>query len=338
MSQKKITRRDFVKGTLAATTLAVYPGLGCSDEQIQQYDAKDLPTRELGSTGIKIPLIALGTGSRFCAADNDEGQRILTHALDNGLFYWDTANIYTTDTVISEERIGKILKHRRREVFLSSKISSRKLEEAKKDVEVSLARLKTDHFDILKIHSIESLEDVENIEKSGLISFLHQLRQQGITRFIGFSGHSSAEAMAAMVKRFDLDSMLIALNHYSDDGDEFEEHAIPMAAKKGMGVMAMKVIRPRETVPGIDPQNLIKYALSLPYVNGAVIGIDSMELLKENLNLLKKFQPLDKSQMENIRLSLTPFYNHQNVAWMRAEYQDGCWTTPCGKSVSLESV
>jgi aryl-alcohol dehydrogenase-like predicted oxidoreductase len=92
-----------------------------------------------------------------------------------------------------------------------------------------------------------------------------------------------------------------------------------------MGIMVMKVIRPREMVKDLDPGDLIKYALSLPNVHGAVVGIDSMDVLKQNLEILKTFKPLSPNKMKELRASLSPFYRNKNLEWMGEHYRDGLW-------------
>jgi predicted aldo/keto reductase-like oxidoreductase len=328
MGKSKISRRDFIKITSATTVgFAIDPNLVNALNK-DRFDSKGLPTRILGKTGIKIPLIAIGTGSRFCSIENeDEALNILTFALDHGFYYWDTAHLYANGSIISEERLGQIVKDRREEIFLSTKCSTRDPEEAKKEIEISLNRLQTDHVDILKVHSIEDVEDVEEItRKGGLYDVLRSMKDQGITKYIGFSGHSSDKAMAKAATDYDFDTMLVALNHYSDDGDNFEERAVSAAAKKNMGIMVMKVIRPRETVQGLVPQDLIRYALSLNQVHGAVIGIDSIQVLKENIELVKNFKPLTQDKMKELRASLSPFYKNKNLEWMHDAYKDGNWT------------
>jgi predicted aldo/keto reductase-like oxidoreductase len=327
MKSKNITRREFIRVT-SSSTAAIAIGsnlIQCSESH--QLDPKGLPTRVLGKTGMRVPLIAFGTGSRWCSVENeDEALNILTYALDNGLFYWDTAHIYTNGSIISEERLGKIIKHRRKEVFLSTKCATRDPDEAKKNIETSLTRLQTDHVDILKIHHIEDEEDLATAtKKGGLYDVILSMKEQGITRFIGFSGHRSDVTMAKAATDYNFDTMLVALNHFSDDGDKFEEKSVSAAAEKNMGIMVMKVIRPRETVNNIVATDLIKYALSLNNVHGAVIGIDSMEVLKENIELLKSFKPLIPEKMNEIRASLYPFYKNKNLEWMKDHYRDGQW-------------
>ena len=325
MSQKKVSRRDFIK-TSITTALAVNT-LSCGSlfKRKKVYDPKGLPTRVLGKTGIQIPLIVIGGGSRFCTVkDPEKSLEILTHALDNGFYYWDTANSYVYDNVVSEKRYGLVLKNRRDEVFLSTKIGDRTYDGAMRQFEESLNRLQTDRVDLLQIHLISSLEDVSNIgAENGVYKALMKLKQEKATRFIGFSGHLSAEAMAEAAKQYDFDTMLIALNQYSDGKENFEKRAIPEAAKKNMGILAMKVIRPRETIPDINPDDLIYYALNLEHVSAAVIGTDGMDVLKKNIQLVKNFKPMSTSKMQQMNSRLKPFFKSKDLEWMNPHYTDG---------------
>lgn len=327
MHEKSMNRRDFIKTCVASSAaLGVfsYPGLFVGDEK-QNYDAKGIPTRILGKTGVPVPLIVIGGGSRFCAVKNpEESAAILNYAVDHGFYYWDTAHDYMFEGVISEERYGSVVKDRRDEIFLATKVQKRTYDDAMTDIEESLKRLQTDRLDLLQIHNIQMLDDVEKIGiKDGVLKALHRMRDEKVTRFIGYSGHLSAESMAAMAERYDFDTMLIAMNHYEERIGDFEKQAIPMAAERNMGVLAMKVIRPRETVKGVKTDELIRYALSLPQVHAAVIGTDSLNVLKKNIELAKNFNPMSKSAMRQMHSVLSPFFAGKNLPWLCPGYHDG---------------
>jgi aryl-alcohol dehydrogenase-like predicted oxidoreductase len=327
MSEKKITRRSFIKVTSAtAAAMALDPAMVGAFSK-NRFDSKGLPTRVLGKTGVHVPLIGIGTGTRFCSVKNEnQAIEILNYALDHGIYYWDTAHGYGKGDVVSEERLGRVVKHRRKEIFLATKVRARDSVKAKKQIEKSLNRLKTDHLDLLQIHAIESLEDLAEVTRQGgLYDVVRSMKDQGITRYIGFSGHSSAKAMAKAARDLEFDSMLVALNHYRERSQNFEENVVPVAAANNLGIMVMKVVRPRETVKDIATKDLISYALSLKYITGAVIGIDSMQVLKENIALVKNFKPLEKEKMNELRASLDPFFQHRDLEWMRPGYQDGHW-------------
>ncbi len=326
MADNTINRRHFI-GTCLATAAGI-GSLSCSrDSNGQQlgYDAKGLPTRTLGKTGVSVPLIVIGCGSRFCAVeDPEQSVAILEQALDSGLYYWDTAHDYAYNDVISEERLGLVLQDRRDKVFLSSKVAERTYDGAMRHLEESLRRLKTDRLDLYQIHNVQSLDDVDSIGAAGgVLEALHQLKEQGVTRFIGYTGHSSAEALAEMARRHDFDTMLSALNHYEPGEEDREGHAIPVAASKNMGVLVMKVIRPRETVETVTAQELIRYALSLEHVTAAIIGTDSLDVLNQNVQMVRAFEKLSPEEMASVGANLEPFFKSDQLAWMQPGYTDG---------------
>jgi uncharacterized protein len=318
----RLNRRDFIKTAgMTAAAMALAPQLQGSE---LAYDAKGLPTSILGKTGIRIPRLIVGTGSRFMATEEDKGLEILEYALNNGLYYWDTANIYGRQGQFSETRLGKILKSRRKEVFLATKVSERSADKAKMAIEESLKRMQTDYVDLYQVHSVTTEEEVRQFgAKDGVLPVLKKYQEEGVIKHIGFSGHTSAKAMKLAAELYDFDTMLIALNHQVNGKEPFEEHPVPYAAAKGMGVLAMKLVRPRETVQGLDPKELITYALTLNNVTAAVIGIDSMEILKLNIELLKTYKPLSPDRMKELHGQLQPFYNNDRLPWMEPGYVDG---------------
>jgi len=349
MENSNYSRRKFIKGTLGTGLLVAGSGLlpSCSifrmsPKSDSAYDAKGLPTVLFGKTGVRVPRIVCGLGSRFCHLDDDEeAQRMLHYTLDHGLYYWDTAYAYdntigvppgkkkSSRLVTSEERLGPAVKARRNEIFLSTKVTSRDPNVAMRQIETSLKRLQTDHLDQLMIHDVQSMADVAKLsEKGNLIDILHRLKEQGLTRFIGFSGHTEAAAMKAMADRGDFDTMLIAMNHWNaaNNPQKRFEMAVPAAKAKGMGVIMMKVVRPRETITTLNPTDLIKYALSLKGPDVVVIGLDSIDVVKSNLEILRNFKPMDETKMKELAQELTPFYNHENLPWMQPGYCDGNYT------------
>lgn len=329
MNKSKLCRRNFIKGTIGAGIVFSGSPFFTSCIDFKPYDAKGLPTSVLGKTGVEFPRIALGLGSRFCTIDSEEDALgMLTFALDNGLYYWDTAHIYENkkNGVISEDRIGKIVKHRRNEIFLSTKVTSRNPDEAKKQIEISLKRLQTDKLDILKIHAVDSLEDIDQMSKKGqLIEIVHRMKEEGVARFIGFSGHGDAEAMKIMAHRGDFDTMLIAMNHWGKHKNNRKDISIPEALEKNLGVMVMKAIRPKDKNPDFNGKELIRYALSLDGPSGLVLGMDGKKIVQKNLELLRNFKPMNAIEKNNMADLLQPFFKSKDLDWMQHGYRDGKW-------------
>jgi predicted aldo/keto reductase-like oxidoreductase len=321
MKNTNLTRRDFIKttGAVAAGVILV-PTI---TDAAAPFDSKGLPTTMLGKTGVRIPLMIMGLGSRFMAVSEEKGHEILEAALSNGFYYWDTAANYKNDTQFSEERIGKILPSIRSKIFLSSKVGDRKADDAKRTIETSLKRLNTDYIDLYQIHSVTTEDEVKQFGAAdGVLPVLQKYKEQGLIRHIGFTGHTSASAMKLAAEMYDFDTMLIAMNH-QQKGEKFEENPVQFAASKGMGVLAMKAIRPRETVTSLNPDDLIRYALSLKGVTAAVVGIDKKELITENAQIVKNFKPFDEEKMKSLRAELQPFYKSKTLPWMQPGYFDG---------------
>jgi len=327
MGRLSVRRRDFLKTMVAAAAAAESVsakrlfGKGTGG----LYDARGLPTAALGKTGVRVPLIGIGLGSRFCAVEDEEtALAILRSALDAGFYYWDTAYSYRNKDIVSEERIGKVIEGRRSGVFLATKFESRTYDGVMREAEESLKRLRTDRFDLYQAHLVQSLEDLDALgARGGALTALRKLKQDGVARFVGFTGHLDAGAMAEAARRYDFDAMLIALNHYQERRGDFEGGAIPVASAKGMGIMIIKAVRPRETVKEVAAEDLLRYALSLPLVHSAVVGTDSLEVVRKNAALLRDFRPLSPAEMERLAVKLEPFFAGNYMPWMRPGYSDG---------------
>jgi aryl-alcohol dehydrogenase-like predicted oxidoreductase len=330
MSGRHLPRRAFLKSlvTAAAAAKAARPGRLFGSASGPVPDAKGLPTATLGKTGAVVPRIGLGLGSRFCAVQSeDRAGEILNAALDHGFYYWDTAYNYRNGKIVSEERLGRVLESRRKEVFLATKFEERTHDGVMRQLEESLKRLRTDRLDLYQAHLIESLADLDALgTRGGALDALRRLRDEKVTRFIGFTGHLDAAAMAEAARRYDFDTMLIALNHYEERRGDFEGGAVPAAAARGMGIMIIKAIRPRETVKDIAAADLLRYALSLPLVHAAVVGTDSVEVVRKNAALLKAFHPMTPEEMKRLAVKIEPCFAAARLPWMQPGYRDG---EPC---------
>src|SRR5437660_7191232 len=197
----------------------------------------------------------MGGGSRFLSyKDEDKALEALNLALDSGITYMDTAYAYGNG--LSETRVGKVMKTRRKDVFLATKVPERNGDKARAIVEGSLKRLQTDQVDLVHIHMLTTEEDLANIEaKDGVLNTLMKLRDEKLTRFIGITGHTDPFVLKPALEPHDSDCMQMALNAAlvgmkNGQGGmvpnpamkpSFETIALPVARKKNMGVIAMKV-------------------------------------------------------------------------------------------------
>jgi predicted aldo/keto reductase-like oxidoreductase len=201
---------------------------------------------------------------------------------------------------------------RRKQVFLATKCPARNGDDAMKIIEGSLKRLQTDHFDLLHIHSLTDADDLAKIEApDGVLNVVRKLRDQKVARFIGITCHSDPMALKTALERHDFDATQMALNAaragnakgYGMVGESyphsFEKDALPVAVRKKMGVIAMKVFA-QEKLNGKAPvEKLISYSLSLP-VTAAVVGMPQVEFIEQNIQVAKSFKPLPPQEMRQI--------------------------------------
>jgi predicted aldo/keto reductase-like oxidoreductase len=175
-------------------------------------------------------------------------------------------------------------------------------------LEGSLKRLRTDHVDLVHIHSLGHADDLAKIEApNGALKGLMEAREQKMARFVGMTSHTDGEVMAKAIERHDLDCVQMALN--ASRNGQFEELALPIANFKNLGVIAMKVTGQEFLVgegPGkADMNSLLRYSMSLP-VTTAVVGMPRAEMLAHNVEIARDFSPLKDQERERLRQQLKP--------------------------------
>ena len=302
------SRREFLQ---SAAALAAANSLSGAEAK--------LPRRLLGKTGEHVSILAFGSGQRFYTTRNEEDAvRFVAQAVEAGITYFDTADSYAGGR--SEQLLGRGFQARggKQGLFLATKISSRDGATVQATIERSLKNLQVDQVDLVHIHSLENEDDLARIEaKGGVLEALLKAREQKLTRFIGISSHDAPAAMKLALERHDFDCCQMALNAAMADmigttrpvtaGDQsFEALALPVAQRKNMGVIAMKVFA-RDALSGqpeATARNLLYYALSLP-VATAVVGLPTVQHLEENIRLVQAFQPLTKAAMQQLSQALS---------------------------------
>jgi uncharacterized protein len=304
-----LSRRSFMEtaalGTLASKLAGAATTSGTKNT---------LPTRVLGRTGARVSVLAMGGGSRFLQYGTDDlAVQAINHAIDQGITYLDTAYGYSNG--LSETRMGKVMATRRKEVFLADKFADRDGDQAMRRVEASLKRLQTDHLDLLNIHSLTDDADLASIEApNGVLKRFLQLRDQKVAGALGITSHTDPTVLAKAIERNDFDCVQMALNAARvgmkgatggmvinpDMKMSFESVALPIAVRKKMGVIAMKIYAADGLVGQATPEKLIQYSLSLPSVTLCVIGMPKLEHIEENCRIVKAFKPMPKAEMEEM--------------------------------------
>lgn len=193
--------------------------------------------RTLGRTGARLSVI--GYGGILCTqVSQEEANRHVASAVDRGITYFDVAPSYGNGE--AEEKLGLALEPHRAGAFLACKTNKRDAASAQAELEQSLRRLRTEHVDLYQLHAMTKPEEVEQVfAPGGAMEVLLQAREQGKTRFVGFSAHS-VEAATALLGRFAFDSVLAPLNYSTYFKGNFGPQIIQAAQRAGAGVLALK--------------------------------------------------------------------------------------------------
>jgi len=341
MDRSGTSRRDFLRKTAATTAalslaslarLRAQGGAQGGAPAAAPAKAASPERRPFGDTGMEVGLLGFGGAEiGYEKADAATVATLLNGALDLGLNVVDTAECY----VESEALIGAAIAHRRKEFFLFTKCGhwveggGKSADWSKaaliRSIERSLVRLKTDAVDLVHLHSCS----LEELQKGECIEALEQAKQQGKTRFIGYSGDSKAAAYAVECGRFD--SLQTSLNLCDQEAIEL---TLPFAVEKGMGVIAKRPIanaawrydaaptngyhleywkrlqalrydfatgeaRKREDADG--PAGVaLRFTAMQPGVSVVIVGTTKPDRWKQNAELLKA-GPLPKAQEAAIR-------------------------------------
>lgn len=281
--------------------------------------------RRYGKTDMRVSVLGFGGAEiGFQGADAAQVERLLGSALDAGLNIIDTAECYKT----SEELIGKTVAHRRNEYYLFTKCGHASGLEGKDwdpkmlaaSIDRSLQRLRTDYVDIVHLHTCSE----ELLRQGDVIDVLRRAKEQGKTRYIGYSGDHRAARYAVTCGAFD--SLETSVNIADQEAIEL---TLPEAAKRGMGVTVKRPISNaawrHESLPDdtyVQPywkrlQQLdyewlkdgelrrqvgtaLRFALAVPGVHTAIVGTAKPSRWVENAELVN-VGPLPQSVYDAIR-------------------------------------
>jgi aryl-alcohol dehydrogenase-like predicted oxidoreductase len=276
----------------------------------QTGNGSTIPKRTLGKSDLQVSVIGMG-GYHLGSAENQDAARdMVQHAIDSGINFFDNAWDYHNGQ--SESWLGYALAGRRKEVVLMTKVCTHGRDKtvAMQMLEESLRRLQTDYLDVWQIHEVIYENDPDLIFRpNGAAEALLQAKKDGKVRLVGFTGHKKPEIHLRMLSHgFPFDTVQMPLNAFDATFRSFEEHVLPEARKQGLAVFGMKSLGGsgefvREGA--ITPQLALRYAMSLP-VTTTISGMESMEVLKQNLAVVKGFSPLSAQEMALLRNRCQP--------------------------------
>ncbi len=302
-------RREFLKDVVVSSALLACFPAELSGIQRQQRGGL-LEKRSLGKTGETLSVLGFG-GIVVTNATPEQASRRVAEAIERGVNYFDVAPSYGN----AEDRLGPALEPYRQDVFLACKTLQRTRQEATAELDASLQKMRTDHFDLYQLHAMTRQEDVETaLGPGGALEAFHEARRKGKIRFIGFSAHS-VEAAQSLMSQFDFDTILFPVNYATWHSGNFGPQVLETASQKGMGILALKALakgpwatRRSEAFPKCwyeplsDPDEArqgLRFTLSHPVT--AAIPPGDENLFRLALDLAQDFEPLRPEEAELLK-------------------------------------
>jgi predicted aldo/keto reductase-like oxidoreductase len=302
---EKITRRDFIKKAGAITAIAL-SGVSVSNAEIENKNG--IPKRVLGRTGVEVSTLALGMGpigiSRMAQPDTE---KLINLCIDLGVTYIDVAPTYGD----GEEKLGYVMKQRRKEVFLVTKVEESSKEGALKQIQESLKKMQTDYVDAVHLHDFGGFDSSVVLGKDGALEGLIKAQKSGLIRFIGISGHQKPMNFLKALETDKIDLVMPAMNFVDRHTYNFEEKVLPEAIKRKAGIACMKVLggavdmQYDKPMPALLPEEhytyAIRYSLGLQGVTTVVIGLKNEDEIHKAVDTVKGYEPL--SDAERIKIN-----------------------------------
>ncbi len=339
MEKKNINRRKFMSAAGMATAASITVGSAFASEDAKKtiplkknddnpfnertYSA--MPTRSFGKSGFKVGILSLGGQATIeKQGTEEESEKIVNRAIDLGVNYIDTAASYGGGQ--SQLNIGRVMKTRRNEVWLSTKTHDRTYDGSMRLLEESLKNLQTDHLDTWQLHNIKTKDQIDQIfAKDGALKAMEKAKSEGMIRHIGITGHFEPLILLEAIKNYPFDQILLAVNAADIHYLSFKNYLLPEAQKKGIAIVGMKVAtrgrmlstwnpppvdeqpkRLATKIPGtITIKEALTYNMSLP-VSTTIIGVDNVSQIEEDVNIASEFAPLSVSEMKEIEFKTLP--------------------------------
>jgi predicted aldo/keto reductase-like oxidoreductase len=251
----------------------------------------------LGRTEMMVTKLGFG-GIPIQRVSEQDAVAVVKKCLELGINYLDTANGYTT----SEERIGKAIKGKREELFISTKSMGRTREDIEKHLKLSLERLQTDYVDLFQFHNVSNAKALEIIrDPNGPRAVVEDAKRAGLVKHIGVTSHQ-IDVAKDIVKTDLFETIMFPLNFLYHDA---REELLPLCKQHDVGFIAMKPLAGGM----IDNATVaIKYLRQIP---GIVLipGIERVPEIEEIAQVFrgpKEITAEEEQEMARIREELGP--------------------------------
>ena len=268
-----------------------------------------METRSFGKTGESFPILSFG-GQRIVDEHNcteEEAIEIVNTAIDRGIRYFDVAWIYSKGQ--AETRMGKVVKHRRSEMWIATKTWDATRDGARRQLEESLRRHNV--WDYARLDAFTG--------KAGALEAAIQARDEGLVRHISISGHTDPQVLVEALNRFPFDSALIALSALDHFMLSFAEEFLPVANAKGIATIAMKVLGLGSLTHEVERS--LRYAFSLP-VSTVIVGMETMAQLEQNLAIAESFTPMTDAERLAFFQDIISLVRPDKIPWKATDWEN----------------
>ena len=306
-------RRSFLKiagGVASSCAIGVNPVVaGARDAEVGE-----LPKRVLGRTGDKVSVVGF-PGLALSHYDQFRCNAGIRDAFYRGINYFDVAPAYGRDGDC-EKKMGIGLQGIDRDkIFLACKTKKRDKQGALEELERSLKRLKTDHFDLYQLHCIFTPDEVKQaLGPGGAMETILKAKEQGKIRHIGFSAHTTKGALAAL-NGFRFDTVMFPINFVEYYRRDFGRAVVELAHKQGVAVFAMKALSKgpwpegmkrtrqwwyRATETQEETNAAVRFSLSQKNV-AAAIPPSFLDLLDKAIEAGRSYQPISEAETQQLK-------------------------------------
>ena len=272
-----------------------------------------METRRFGRTG-HMSTIAIFGGAAFWEISQQDADKVIEMIIEAGVNHLDIAPSYGQ----AEERIGPWMPRERERFFLGCKTTERTKDGAWNEMQRSLKRLQTETFDLYQCHAITTMEELDAVTmKGGALETFVEARREGLTRFIGITGHgvNAPQIYLEALRRFDFDTVLFPLNFVQMANPEYREYAEELIATckaKDVGTMIIKSItkapwgdREHTATTWYEPfdkmdeiQRALNFALSYDVTGFCTAG--DTKILPMVLKACENFKRLNTAELEEV--------------------------------------
>jgi len=279
-----------------------------------------METREFGKTGEKFPILSFG-GQRIVdehQCTEEEAIEIVNTAIDRGIRYFDTAWMYSEGQ--AETRLGKVVKHRRAEMWLATKTWDPSRDGARQQLETCLKRLQTDYVDEWRLHNVWDYARLDEFTgKGGALEAAIQAREEGLVRNLSISCHTDPQILVEALDRFPFDSALVAVSALDHFILSFAEEFLPVANARGIATIGMKVLGLGSLTHEVE--RALRYAFSLP-LSTVIVGMETMAQLEQNLAIAESFTALTDEERLVFFKDIIPLVQPEQMPWKTTEWKN----------------